>query len=437
MKRLLLALVLALAAAQASAQLRILSTTFPIYQIARNVVGTEQSVALELMLPPSLGCPHDYALTPRDMRKLARADILIVNGHGLEEFLGAPVRKANEELRLLDSSAGITELLELEPDPHADPYEWTGCFELQTGSYRWTFAQVDGEYADPSIILLMLPAPSGDKSGLEALAPFAAERFEAEALDRMPGAALRPAPTPYRLHFDEESPVTSFEILIEDPGFYAFFTEHFPFEFQADEHFLKDARGQDLEPLAQHPESGTDHAHHHEGINPHLWVSPRLNAMLAQNIARALGALVPEAAPHFQRNAEEYAARMERLLAEMRAAVEALPNRRIVQPHGVFDYLARDLGLEIVASTQPHGLEPSAAEMLRLLDVIRQSNVAAIVTEPQYSPRVGRTLAAEAGIPVVMLDPAASGPDNAPLDHYENVMRANLALLRAALGADE
>ena len=87
--------------------------------------------------------------------------------------------------------------------------------------------------------------------------------------------------------------------------------------------------------------------------------------------------------------------------------------------------------------TQPHGQEPSAAEMLRTVETIRARNAGAVFTEPQYSPKVGQNIAAEAGIPVASLDPAASGPENAPLDYYESVMRVNMDVLRTTLGVHD
>ena len=75
---------------------RILASTFPMYQIVRNITQGVDGVEVELMIPAQMGCPHDYALTPQDMTKLARAEVLVINGLGLEEFLGAPVRKANQ-----------------------------------------------------------------------------------------------------------------------------------------------------------------------------------------------------------------------------------------------------------------------------------------------------------------------------------------------------
>jgi ABC-type Zn uptake system ZnuABC Zn-binding protein ZnuA len=86
---------------------RVLASFLPMYLFAREVAGGAPGVAVDLMLPASLGCPHDYALTPGDMRKIASADLFIANGYGMEEFLGAPVRKANPRIRIVETAKGV------------------------------------------------------------------------------------------------------------------------------------------------------------------------------------------------------------------------------------------------------------------------------------------------------------------------------------------
>ena len=292
---------IALGATVGCAEVNVLCTTFPIHQIARNVAQGREGVDLHLMLPAGMGCPHDYALTPQDMRKLAAADVLVVNGLGLEEFLGAPVRAANPGIETVDSSAGIPDLLAYAPEPH-----------------------------------------------------------EAE-----------------------------------------------------DEH---------------------GHSPHGESVNPHLFASPRLAARIALNVAGGLSQADPEGAGVYFRNAQAYAARLNALADELAAFGKTLKNNRIVEPHGVFDYLARDAGLEIVALLRPHGQEPSAAEMLELVREIRAKQAGAIFTEPQYPAKVGEALARETGLPTATLDPVATGPDEAPLDYYETAMRKNMEVLGATLG---
>ncbi len=49
----------------------ILCSTFPVYQITRNVAQGGDPAAIRLMLPASMGCPHDYVLSPQDMQQLS------------------------------------------------------------------------------------------------------------------------------------------------------------------------------------------------------------------------------------------------------------------------------------------------------------------------------------------------------------------------------
>ena len=104
-------MILTLMCGAALAQTRVLATTFPVYQIVRNITQNVPDVEVQLMLPAQAGCPHDYALTPQDMSKLAQADILVLNGLGLEAFLGSPSARAQKELHAIDSSKGISGLL--------------------------------------------------------------------------------------------------------------------------------------------------------------------------------------------------------------------------------------------------------------------------------------------------------------------------------------
>jgi zinc transport system substrate-binding protein len=168
--------------------------------------------------------------------------------------------------------------------------------------------------------------------------------------------------------------------------------------------------------------------------NPHMFASPRLAAAIVRNIARALADADPAGAAVFARNAEVYGGKLAGLATRCEEATRALASRRIVTEHAVFDYFARDCGLEIVAVVEETpGQEPSAARMLQLVSVIKRTGATALFTEPQYPVRVGLTIAREAGIPAGVLDPVASGPDEAPLDYYERAMRRNFETLRSTL----
>lgn len=72
---------------QEEEKLRVVTSFYPMYIAAMNVVDGCDSVILENLSEPQTGCLHDYQLTPEDMVLLSKADVFIVNGGGIESFL--------------------------------------------------------------------------------------------------------------------------------------------------------------------------------------------------------------------------------------------------------------------------------------------------------------------------------------------------------------
>jgi zinc transport system substrate-binding protein len=95
---------------------KILCSTFPIYLFALNVADGVEGVEVQLLIPADMGCPHNYSLTTQNMNQIAEADVLVINGQGMEEFLGKPVERANPEIKILDSSVDMVEMLEYSSD---------------------------------------------------------------------------------------------------------------------------------------------------------------------------------------------------------------------------------------------------------------------------------------------------------------------------------
>ena len=90
--------------------LRIVTTTLPVTIFTLNVVGKTAGVRVEMLLPPNLGCPHDYDLTPGEMKRIAQAEVVIVNGLGLEEFLNKPLKQAHPRVQWIIATEGIAPL---------------------------------------------------------------------------------------------------------------------------------------------------------------------------------------------------------------------------------------------------------------------------------------------------------------------------------------
>lgn len=110
----------------ADGETHILVTSFPLWLMARRVAAGVPGVTVELLIPADAGCPHDYGLTPRDMMRLAGADVLIMNGLGLEAFLGQDAAAVAGRMkpggRVIVSAEGVPDLIRDEDGSGVNPH---------------------------------------------------------------------------------------------------------------------------------------------------------------------------------------------------------------------------------------------------------------------------------------------------------------------------
>lgn len=94
-------------------QYTVVTSFYPMYIAALNVAGENDHIRLENLSEPQTGCLHDYQLTPADMQLLSTADAFIINGGGIESFLGEVAQQypdltiinASEQVGLIEDNA--------------------------------------------------------------------------------------------------------------------------------------------------------------------------------------------------------------------------------------------------------------------------------------------------------------------------------------------
>lgn len=273
--------------------LKIITTTFPIYQLTKNITLGAKGISVDIIIQSTAGCPHGYNLTPADARKISFADMMMINGLGLDNHLALGMLP--KDSKVIDTSIGMKNVL-----------------------------KNDGEHNKLS----------------------------------------------------------------------------------------------------------------HGQLNPHLFASPRRYAFMLEIILEELVQKDGEQADLFRKNAQTYKNKLRKLADDFSILMTGLKYPKVVTQHNVFEYLAADTGFKIIDSIQGHpGEAPSAARIIKLINKIKANGAKAIFVEPQFDDKYAKTIAMETEVPLVVLDPVASGPDNAPLDYYEKVMRANMNNLKRVLGA--
>ncbi len=82
--------------------LLIMTSCNPVYLATLNVVQQAEGVTVQNLSQPTTGCLHDYTLTTEDMKNLSKADVLVVNGGGMEGYL-EDVMEAYPNLPIIDT----------------------------------------------------------------------------------------------------------------------------------------------------------------------------------------------------------------------------------------------------------------------------------------------------------------------------------------------
>src|SRR2546423_1836069 len=88
-------------------KLRVLTSFLPVYCLTVNIVG--DSAQVENLLPANVE-PHDYQFSRKDLQKLSHADLLVINGLGLEHWVAKAVQTSNSGLspqRIVELAAGL------------------------------------------------------------------------------------------------------------------------------------------------------------------------------------------------------------------------------------------------------------------------------------------------------------------------------------------
>ncbi len=107
-----------------SGKLNVVTTTTILGDVI-NIIGGD-AINLTVLLPVDTD-PHSFQPTPQDLAKVADADVVFINGLGLEEFLEDVIENAVEDAQIVVVSEGV-ETISVEDDDHdhgeANPHVW-------------------------------------------------------------------------------------------------------------------------------------------------------------------------------------------------------------------------------------------------------------------------------------------------------------------------
>jgi ABC-type Zn uptake system ZnuABC Zn-binding protein ZnuA len=178
-------------------------------------------------------------------------------------------------------------------------------------------------------------------------------------------------------------------------------------------------------------------AEHQGSADPHAWMTASNGLIYVQNILNAVSTLAPEHTDYFEKNAAIYADKLKQLDAYMYQKIAEIPEKRriLITSHDAFHYygLRYGLRLESVLGTSTDA-DVQTSDIIRLINVIKQSGVTAIFVESTINPKLLKQLAKDNNVVIGgSLFADSMGDSASGANSYLNMLKHNTDVITRAL----
>jgi len=383
-------------------KINVVASFYPLYDFATKIGGEHVNV---INLVPTGVEPHDWSPKSRDMQNITQSDLFFYLGAGFEGWVDDTLKsiKKDAKVTVVEAGQGV-ELIAAAGDGHDHGHG----SEAEHGHEGEGAVGNSAEHGHEGEAAVGNSTEHGHE-GEAAVGNSAEHGHEGEAAV---GNSAEHG------HEGEAAVGNSAEHGHEDEVAVGNSAEH------------------DHEEESGHSHDG-EAGHSHAGSSdPHIWLSPLNAKTIAANIKDALIQVDGGHKADYEANYARFAAQLDQLHEEYKRELAATSRKEIVVTHQSFGYLAKEYGLiqMSIMGLSPDA-EPTAGTMKEILDFIKEHQVKYIFFEELVSDKLAKSLARDAGVETLVLNPiegltdeqAASGAD------YLSIMKDNLNNLLKAL----
>jgi ABC-type Zn uptake system ZnuABC Zn-binding protein ZnuA len=180
----------------------------------------------------------------------------------------------------------------------------------------------------------------------------------------------------------------------------------------------------------QEPE-GEEQKPKYEGGDPHTWTDPNNVIVWVHNIEHKLTELDPFNTETYETNAKQYEGELRDLDAWIGDKVAQIPpdSRKIVTDHLILAYFVEEYGFTQIGTIIPGYstiAEPSAQELAKLEDTVREFDVNAIFVGNTVNPSLAERVAEDTGTQLVFIFTGSLTEKGGEADNYLNYIRYNV-----------
>ena len=352
-------------------RLTVIATIYPLGYFAERVGGDRAEV--NVLVGPGVEA-HGYEVTASELRTLGDADVIVMNGIGLEPWMERAIHAVEDEISAIVVEAADSALA-MEGEVHMHDDEEGHHDDEEEGHHD---DEEEGHHDDEE------EGHHDDEEG----------------------------------HHDDE--------------------EEGHHDHEEGEHGDEEGEHGDEEGHHDDDEEGhhDDHGHGEGGLDPHFWLSPTMAARQVERIRDAFITVDAANAAVYRQNADALMDELTELDQEFKEGLGACKHDHFVTSHAAYGYLAAQYGLEQIALAgfSPE-VDPSPQRLASVTDRVTDLGLGLVLVEPVLSDRLAQTVARETGIELRAIHAIESVTQNELEAHgdYFGLMRDNLAALRIAL----
>jgi len=168
------------------------------------------------------------------------------------------------------------------------------------------------------------------------------------------------------------------------------------------------------------------HDHHHGEFDLHFWLDPQNGKVLVGNIAKVLSESDPEHAAQYEKNAADYANKLDALNKDIETELQPVKDKPFIVFHDAYQYFENRFGVKAAGSiTVSPEKAPGAARIKDIHEKIKSLGAVCVFSEPQFEPKLVNTVIDGTDAKTGVLDPLGAELKDGP-DLYPQLIR-NLA----------
>lgn len=393
---------------------------YPIHNLTEQIAG--DSVDVRSFMPPDKD-PHMWEPTPKNMKELTRADVLIVNGANMEHWLDQ-VRAALPDLKILVLSDSV-DLITYKGAAAMGDFQYMASMDVEKNTYHIEFGHTHEDVMRVGFFNNKNNLTGDDlvKKGKEIMNNKGILVPQKSTFDAQSGSC-------FSIEMGHESGKVSFKI--DEPGNWVFFSDRVSEQLLS--YQLVDFNNNILS--VRSLMDGSSSSFDKVTYDPHSWLSLVNAKAYCNSIQNELIKLYPENQATYKKNKREIVDQLTKLQSDYHEKFKNVRVKDFVVSHNAYSYLCRDFGLrQYPLQGLTSSESPSLKTIRKALDMCDYYHLKTVFYEYGADKKGADTLAAELNgqtLPLASMEYVTSAQRD---EHnaYIDLMKMNLENLYKAM----